>query len=150
MSEHYLAKYVMAFHHPSYLVGINTSFCEVVSAGCKKLALSSTLDEEQYNAIWAATQKVAKEYIVQLYVERDLLTTILFPRDIAKNKIVILMARDNNVINEYKEIKALKERHQENGTLTRETEKEIAHRFGALLSYDEESIKRLINKNGSS
>lgn len=148
MSEHYLAKYVEGFHHNSYLVGVITSFCEVVSAGCKKLALSSTLSEGDYGAVFSATQRVAEEYNVQLYVERDLLATILFPRDIAKTKIVILMAHDDDVLNKYKELKAFKERHQRNGTLTRDIEVEIARSFGELLSYDEKSIERLILKNG--
>ena len=148
MSEHYFAKHIKGFHYTSYLAGVNATFAEVVSAGCKKLALSSPLTEEQFEAVRHATEEAAEEYNVCLYVERELLVTLMFPRDIAKNKIVILIAHDEGVLREYLDLKAYKMRHIESGTLTREVEVEIAHRFGKLLSYDDGSIMRLLMKWG--
>jgi hypothetical protein len=146
MPEHHLAKHVAGFHHPSYLVGINTAFAEVVGAGCKRLALSSPLTDEQFKAVYEGTKASAEEYKTTLHVEKDLLVTLLFPADIAKGLTVILIAHDEGVIKEYKNLKALRSRHQKAGTLTREVELEIARSFGKLLSYDDASIERLTKK----
>ena len=147
MSEHPLNKVIEGFHLHSYYAGINMAFAEVVGAGCKQLALSSPYSHEVAEQMLPATESAAKEYNVKLMVESDLLRSKLFPRDIAKDRTVILIAHDQSVLDEYMTLKKLKKTSDESGN-PEDLELEIAQRFGALLSYDEATINRLIAKNG--
>ena len=147
MSEHPLSKIVEGFHLYSYYAGINMAFAEVVGAGCKQLALSSPYSNEIAELMLPATKFAAEEYGVELMVEPKLLRSKLFPRDIAKDLTVILIANDQTVLDEYLMLKKLKKYSDEEGS-PEELELEIAQRFGALLSYDDATINRLIAKNG--
>ncbi len=147
MSEHPLGKIIDGFHLYSYYAGINMAFAEVVGAGCKQLALSSPYSHEVAEQMLPATKFAAEEYGVNLLVEPDLLRSKLFPRDIAKDKTVILIAHDQSVLDEYMTLKKLKKTSDKERNPD-DLELEIAQRFGALLSYDEATISRLIAKNG--
>ena len=147
MSEHPLGKIIDGFHLHSYYAGINMAFAEVVGAGCKQLALSSPYGHEVAEQMLPATEFAAEEYSVELMVEPDLLRSKLFPRDIAKYLTVILIAHDQSVLDEYMVLKKLKKTSDEEEN-PEDLELEIAQRFGALLSYDEATINRLIAKNG--
>jgi hypothetical protein len=122
------------------------AFAEVVGAGCKKLALSSPYSREMAAKMVPITEYAANEYNVKLMVETDLLVSKLFPRDIAKNKTVILIAHDQSVLDEYLMLKQLKKDSNKKGN-PNVLEMEIAQRFGSLLSYDEKTINRLLSKN---
>ena len=147
MSNHPLSKIIPGFNLHSYYAGINMAFAEVVGAGCKKLALSSPYTHKVAEEMLPATEHAAKEYNSKLFVETDLLVSKLFPRDIAKDKTVILIAHDQSVLDEYMTLKKLKQKSNEKGN-PEDLELEIAQRFGALLSYDEKTINRLLAKYG--
>lgn len=143
MSEHPLNKIIPGFDLHSYYAGINMAFAEVVGAGCKRLALSSPYSPELAEEMLPATKYAAAEYNVKLMVEPMLLVSKLFPRDIVKDKTVIVIAHDQTVLDEYMSLKRLKERSDSEGN-PEELEHEIAHRFGKLLSYDDDTINRLL------
>ena len=123
------------------------AFAEVVGAGCKKLALSSTYTSEFAEEMMAATEYAAKEYNVVLHVEPKLIVTKLFPVDVAKDKTVIMILQNQDVLDEYLALKKLKEESNSKGNPD-EPEYEIARKFGKLLSYDDASIERLLSKHG--
>lgn len=143
---HPLNEIVPDFNLKSYYSGIIMAFSEVVSAGCKQLALSSTYNHELANEMMKVAEYASTEYSVKLMLEPELLVSKLFQSDIAKDQTVILIAHDQSVIDEYKMLKKLKQYSDEEGNPD-DLEKEIAQRFGALLSYDEATIERLIAKN---
>ena len=143
MSNHPLGKIIEGFDLHSYYAGINMAFAEVVGAGCKKLALSSPYSHEMADEMLPATRYAAEEYNVKLMVEPELLITKLFPSDVAKEKTVILIAHDQSVLDEYMKLKKLKEQSNKEGN-PEKIELEIAQIFGKLLSYDKETISRLI------
>ena len=147
MSKHPLSKIIEGFDLHSYYAGINMAFAEVVGMGCKKLALSSPYSAELAEEMLPATEHAANEYNVKLMVEPKLLVSKLFPRDIAKDKTVILIAHDQSVLDEYLKLKELKEESDKTGNPDK-LELEIARRFGKLLSYDDETINRLLKKYG--
>ena len=147
MSSHELDKIIPEFDVISYYTGITMAFAEVVEAGCKKLALSTPYSYEMAQKMLPITQFAANIYNVKIMVESELLVTKLFPRDIAKDKIVILIAYDQSVLDEYEMLKKLKINSDEEGN-PENLEIEIAQRFGSILSYNEDTIKRLITKNG--
>jgi hypothetical protein len=145
--SHPLSKIIPGFDLHSYYAGITMAFAEVVGAGCKQLALSSPYSHEIAQEMFEASEYAAKEYGVELMVEPELIVTKLFSSDIAKDKTVILIARDQSVLDEYKMIKKLKKYSDEEGNPD-DLEVEIAQRFGKLLSYDEAIVNRLLEKNG--
>lgn len=147
MSDHPLSKILSNFDSHSYHAGINMAFAEVVGAGCKKLALSATYSHKYAKEMMEATEYAAKEYKVLLQVEPELLVSKLFPKDIAKNKTVIIIAQNQGILDEYETLKALKKESNEKGNPD-EIEFDIARRWGKLLSYDDAKIEELISKHG--
>lgn len=145
--SHRLSEMIEGFHLVSYHAGANTAFAEVVGAGCKRLALSSPYDPELAERMMEPTSVAAETYGVELKIETDLLKSKLFPEDIAEGKIVIMLAQSGEVLDEYMRLKDLKRQSAAQGH-PREMELGIARAFGRLLSYSEEKIEALIEKNG--
>ena len=139
-------KLVEGFHKHSFYAGVNTAFIEVVGLGCKGLALSSPYTREEAEALLPYTVEFARRFGVEVVEEPSLLTSLLFPREIAEGKTVFLIAREE-ALREYQALKRLREESDKQGN-PRGLEEEIAWRLGRLLSYDDESIKRLIEENG--
>ncbi len=92
------------------------------------------------------TKFSAENYDILIEVEADLLKTKLFPESVAEGKIVFLIAQNTEVLEEYHKLKALKKLSDLKNNPT-DLEKEIAIRFGELLSYSPEKINELLNKN---
>jgi len=142
---HPAAKVIDGFHLLSYYAGTISTSAEFVSYGCKKLALSATLSEEELSALFPHAEQKAQEYGIPIYVEKDLLVTELFSPFIAQGKTVILFAYNQDVLDEYFSLKGLRENAVKEDRLE-ETEKEIAWRFGRLLSYTDDTIDRLLSE----
>jgi len=138
---------IEGFDLVSYHAGVNMAFAEVVGAGCKRLALSSPYDPELVEKMMEPTRVAAETYGVELKVETDLLVSKLFPEDIAKDKTVIMIAQSSEVLNKYTRLKELKRESASKGHPA-ELELDIARAFGRLLSYSEEKIEALIERNG--
>jgi hypothetical protein len=49
MEEHRFGKHLKDFDLDSYYLGMNYAFIEVVASGCKRLALSPPLTEEEHS-----------------------------------------------------------------------------------------------------
>jgi len=142
-----LSRMIEGFDLVSYHAGVNMAFAEVVGAGCKRLALSSPYDPELVEKMMKPTRVAAETYGVELKVETDLLVSKLFPEDIAKDKTVMMIAQSSEVLNKYTRLKELKRESASKGHPA-ELELDIARAFGRLLSYSEEKIEALIEKNG--
>ena len=123
------------------------AFSEAVGFGVKQLALSSLYTEEELEIMLKVIEFASKTYNTVCFVEPELLKSKLFNRDIAKGKIVVLIANNQKVLDEYHELKRLSEKSKEKGQ-SEELELDIARRFGKILSYDDVTIERLIKKNG--
>jgi len=138
---------IEGFDLVSYHAGVNMAFAEVVGAGCKRLALSSPYDSELTEKMMEPTRVAAETYGVELKVETDLLKSKLFPEDIAEGKTVIMIAQSRDVLDEYAR---LKEKSRESAARGHpaEMELDVARAFGRLLSYSEEKIEALIERNG--
>jgi len=144
---HRLSEMIEGFDLVSYHAGVNMAFAEVVGAGCKRLALSSPYDPELAEKMMEPTRVAAETYGVELKVETDLLKSKLFPEDIAEGKTVIMIAQSREVLDEYMRLKDMKRKSAAKGHPA-ETELDIARAFGRLLSYSEERIEALIERNG--
>ncbi len=142
--EHPAAKVIEGFHLMSYYAGTISTSTEFVSYGCKKLALSATLSDEELSVLLPHAEQKAKEYGIPIYVEKNLLVTPLFSPTIAQGKTVILFAYNQDVLDEYFAIKTFRNKAVAEGRLG-DVQEELGWRFGRLLSYTDETIERLLN-----
>ena len=140
---HPAGKVIEGFHLLSYYAGTISTSAEFVSYGCKKLALSATFTDDELVALIRHARQKAEEYTIPIYVEKDLIVTKLFSPTLAEEKTVILFAYNQDVLDEYFVLKEFRKRAVEEGRLE-EVGEEIAWRFGRLLSYTDETIKRLL------
>lgn len=137
------AQYSQPVDARSYNLGIIGGFAEVVRLGVKKLALSEVMSPEEMDDIFGDAQVVAVRNEVLLYREPELIVTDLYPEDVALGKDVLLIYI-GNTLDQYLQLKADKEQLVRAGEYSREARREIAVRFGQLLSYPMPVIEDLL------
>ena len=132
----------------SYKLGAADCFCEMVRAGVKKLALAHPCDsKEERDGFLPEFQKLCEEYGVKLYPEDDAFITDLFPVSMNKGRYNAIFYQEDAVLQAYLDLKEEKRRTQAQGEYTPEKRRDIAWRYGKLLSYTDEGIKRLLAAN---
>lgn len=127
----------------SYNLGVIAAFSEVVAVGVKKLALSSPLPPEEMAQLLPEAERIAHENGVSLYMEKDFLTTDLFPEEITEDKQVLLIFLEP-VKGEYMALKAEKQRLIESLKYHGQARQDIARKMGRLLSYPEHRITKML------
>ncbi len=132
----------------SHQLGAMAAFAEVVDNGCKRLALSSPMTREQFDSVIEDIREIAAKRALILHVDDDFLETILFDHEPIRGKTVIHIVAEQATVDEYLGLKEKKRKHREAETLNQEVELEVAWGLGHLLSYDDDSIKRLLEKRG--
>jgi len=140
------AQYTKPVDERSYNLGIIGGFSEVVYRGVKTLALSEVMDPATMDDILPDAEIVAKRNNVRLYRETDLIVTDLFPDDVAAGKHVLLIYTDDT-LDRYLALKADKERLVANNEYSGEKRREIAMRFGRLLSYPDSVLHEMLAGN---
>ncbi len=138
-----LAQYSQAVDNRSYNLGIVGAFSEVVRLGVKKLALSEVMQPGDMDAFYADAKVVTDRNGVQLYREADLLVSDLYPADVALG-LHVLLIYTGDTLDRYLALKADKSRLVNSGAYTGRARREIAVRFGQLLSYPMPVIEELI------
>ena len=139
------AQYAKPVDARSYNLGIIGGFAEVVRMGVKTLALSEVLLPSDMDDLWPDALVVAERNGVMLYREDDFLVTDLFPADVAEGKHVLLIYT-GDTLDRYRAIKSDKARLVADGNYVGDARRDIARRFGKLLSYPEATIERLIDE----
>jgi hypothetical protein len=129
----------------SFRLGGLSSFGEMVRVGVKTLALSAAVSPEEMDALEGEAKRIAHDEGILLYRETDLIVTDLFPADVAVGKHVLLIYK-GTTLDEYMALKTDKAALIESGNWEGEPRKEIARRFGRLLSYPESVIEHKLNK----
>lgn len=132
----------------SYKLGAADCFCEMVRAGVKKIALAHPCDtREERDSFLTEYEKLCQEYGVKMYQEDEGFLTDLFPVSLNKDRFNTIFYQDDAVLKAYLDLKAEKKRAQETGAYTPEKRRDIAWRYGKLLSYTDEGIERLLAQN---
>ncbi len=132
----------------SYKLGAADCFCEMVRAGVKKLALAHPCDsKEERDGFLPEFEKLCEEYGVKLYPEDDAFITDLFPVSMNKGRYNAIFYQEDAVLQAYLDLKEEKRRAQAQGEYTPEKRRDIAWRYGKLLSYTDEGIERLLAAN---
>ncbi len=131
----------------SYQLGAADCFCEMVRAGVKKIALSHPCDtKEERDSFLPEFDKLCEKYGVRYYVEDESFLTDLFPLSLNRGKFNVIFYQDEVVLKEYLDLKTEKEKAVAAGNYA-DCRKDIARRYGKLLSYTDEGIQRLLETN---
>ena len=131
----------------SYSLGVIDCFCEMVSAGLKKLAMSHPCaTRKERDSYLDDVKKLCEKYDVKYYPEDEPFLTDLFPEELNKDKFNYLFYRTDDVLEHYLALKREQKSLMEQGTYTRQERYRVALEFGRLLSYPDEGIERLIQK----
>ena len=132
----------------SYQLGAADCFCEMVRAGVKRIALSHPCDtQEERDGFLSEFDKLCEKYGVGYYVENEAFLTDLFPLALNQGKFNVIFYQDDSVLQEYLGLKAEKEKAVAAGNYA-DCREELARRYGKLLSYTDEGIRRLLDGNG--
>jgi len=131
-----------------YQLGTVSGFAELVNSGVKRLALSSPMSPEEMDTFLPLAQKEADKYGVSIYRESDLITTDLFPENVATGKDVLLLYQ-GTVLDEYVELKEDKASLISQNKYEGKEREGIARRFGRLLSYTPQGMNKLLASNTS-
>jgi catechol 2,3-dioxygenase-like lactoylglutathione lyase family enzyme len=127
----------------SFQLGIIAGFSELVNAGTKQLALSEPMSAAEMDALMEEAEGIAERNNVQLFREKDLLVTDLFPEEVAEGKEVLLIYK-GLTLDAYQTLKKDKEELMSSGRYEGLAREQIARRFGRLLSYPEKRINELL------
>ncbi len=90
-----------------------------------------------------AARRIAQRHGVELYLERELIETDLFPADVARGMHVLLIYR-GDVLARYQALKQDRARLMQGRGYAGQPRREIAQGFGRLLSYSDTKIEALI------
>ncbi len=139
----YLNKHVQIFEENlDFRNGVNDAFCEIVKAGVKKLALShATDDEDVFSKEFHSAYQCVKKYGISMYVEEDLIETLLF--NISGCKVIIFYSESRDI----EDYIALKNAIRNNENPTLEEKIAYAKELGRLLSYSSKRIDEMIHMN---
>jgi hypothetical protein len=132
----------------SYQLGVIAAFSEIVAVGVKKLALSSPLAPDEMARLLPDAERIAEENGALLYLEKDFCVTDLFPEEITEGKHVLLIYLDP-IKEQYLSLKREKEELIKEGRYRGESRQNIARKMGLLLSYPEERIAKMLEKDES-
>lgn len=131
----------------SYELGAADCFCEMVRAGVKHLALAHPCDSPQERDQYLPYfEELCRKYGVKLYVEDEAFLTDLFPLSLNQGKYNALFYQEGSALQEYLALKGEKKAALAQGTYG-QARRDIAWRFGKLLSYTDEGIQRLLESN---
>lgn len=142
--ENKIAEKKFVIDQYSYQLGIIGGFSELVNVGVKKLALSEPMTRTAMDSLIKEIEIIAKRNDVFFYREPDLIQTLLFPEDVAKDMDVVLLYK-GNTLNEYLQLKMEIDSLNKAGEYSDAAALAISYRFGKLLSYPDEKINDLIN-----
>ena len=136
----------------SFALGVCEAFCEVVRAGVKRIALSHPFTEDELqNALGAdflpACEAVARKYGCKAYYLKEPLITDLFPVSLNRGKQNVVFYREDRDLKEFLSIQHDKQTLLAENNYTDENRRQIAVRYGHLLSYSDEAIARYLSQN---
>ncbi|MEM9329092.1 MAG: VOC family protein [Bacteroidota bacterium] len=127
-------------------LGNVSAFAEMVAADVKRLALSPLFSSEELDRLYPQIQEIAAKYDVATFRENDLIKTDLFPEDVAEGKEVVVTFKPPT-LQAYLQLKRDKEALVNDDEYKGEARREIARRFGRLLSYSPQKINQLLASN---
>ena len=132
----------------SYHCGVMDSFCEIVGAGVKPMALSHPFASPEERAEYREyAAKMADQYGVLLAEEDSLPVTPLFPADACEGAYVFLFIGSQAVQERYRALRDRIAELRRTKQYDLQSRLEAARELGRLLGYTPEAVERMIASN---
>ena len=133
----------------SYHCGVMDSFCEIVGAGVKPMALSHVFASPEERAEYREyAEKMAARYGVLLLEEDHLPVTPLFPEEACEGAYVFLFIGSREILEQYTVLRDRVARLRSTGGYDVPSRLEAARMFGRLLGYQSGAVERMIADSG--
>jgi hypothetical protein len=130
----------------SFQLGMINCFVEMVACGVKDLAISPPLFPKDYSSIEESSEKIVRSFGIKSYLEKSLLVTDLQSADFTEGKWSILYYKDEAMLREYLDLKALQKDLVRDKKYDHKARKNISRKFMRLLSYPDEKIEEKLSK----
>ena len=136
----------------SFAIGVCEAFCEVVRAGVKRIALSHPFTEDELqNALGAdflpACEAVARSTAAKRIILKEPSHHRPFPGLVEPRQANVVFYREDRDLKEFLSIQHDKQALIAENNYTGENRRQIAVRYGHLLSYSDEAIARYLSQN---
>ena len=134
--------------HIYYHVGAVSGLGETIKYDLKKIGLSAPMDAEVINTYEPIFKHAIERQGIKYYREPDFLVTDMFPEERTKGKILLVLYKDDQTLADYLDVKKYKQQIIADGKYDQAARREIATRFGKLLSYHDEQIEFFLKRSG--
>ncbi|MCC3859897.1 hypothetical protein [Pseudemcibacter aquimaris] len=131
-----------------YHVGAVSGLGETIKYDLKKIGLSAPMDKETIDTYEPIFKHAIERQGIKYYREDDFLVTDMFPEERTNGKILLIMYKDDQVLKDYMAVKAYKQKIIDDGKYDLAARREIATRFGKLLSYHDDQIEFFLKRSG--
>ena len=132
----------------SFQCGTIDSFNEMIGAGLKALALSHPADTAaERDALVPFARDACRRYGTKFYIEDSPLVTDLFPLSRVRGKFLLLFYAADHILDQYLRLKERKSALIAERAYFGGNRSQIAWEFGRLLSYSQETMRRLVAEN---
>ena len=131
-----------------YHVGAVSGLGETIKYDLKKIGLSAPMTEEVINTYEPIFQHAIERQGIKYYRESDFLVTDMFPEERTNGNILLVLYKDDEVLEAYFEVKKYKQKLIDDGIYDLAARREVATRFGKLLSYHDEQIEFFLKRSG--
>lgn len=132
----------------SYHCGVMDSFCEIVGAGVKPMALSHPFASPEERAGYREyAEAMAARYGVFLLEEDNLPVTPLFPAEVCEGASVFLFAGSEAIVRQYTALRDRVAGLRQAGQYDVPARKAAARELGSLLGYKAGTVERMIAAN---
>ena len=131
-----------------YHVGAVSGLSESIKYDLKKVGLSAPMTKDVIDKYEHVFKFAIERQELKYYREADFLVTDLFPHDVAKDKELFFIYKNDEVLEEYFAIKKYKQKLVDEGKLDLAARRDVATKFGKLLSYTDERIEFFLKRSG--
>lgn len=131
-----------------YHVGAVSGLGETIKYDLKKIGLSAPMDLETIDTYEPIFKHAIERQGIKYYREPEFLVTDMFPEERTKGKILLVMYKDDAVLDAYLAIKKYKQQIIDDDKYDLAARREIATRFGKLLSYHDDQIEFFLKRSG--
>lgn len=131
-----------------YHVGAVSGLGETIKYDLKKIGLSAPMTSEVIDSYEPIFRHAIERQGIKYYREDDFLVTDMFPEERTNGKILLVLYKHDDVLDAYFEVKKYKQALIDEGKYDLAARREVATRFGKLLSYHEEQIEFFLKRSG--
>lgn len=129
-------------------VGAVYGLGEAIKYDLKKIGLSSPMTKDVIDTYESIFKNALDRQGIKYYREDDFLVTDMFPEERTTGKILLVLYKDDEVLDAYFEVKKYKQKLIDEDAYDLAARREVATRFGKLLSYRDEQIEFFLKRSG--